>query len=209
MQEDYTKDTRKENKTISGIYEILESLVLAIVCVILIFTFIARLSIVSGASMETTLHDRDYLIVSNLFFSYKPETGDVVVVEPDNYDEPLVKRVIATEGQEVKIRYSADLGVYGGDVYEVYVDGVLLDEGYAFYNPYYKFIEPSSQVMMITTENGIKTATTVVPENHVFVMGDNRNNSKDSRSHEIGFVHENYIIGKCVFRLFPNTGLVK
>ncbi len=209
MQEDYTKDTRKENKTISGIYEILESLVLAIVCVILIFTFIARLSIVSGASMEPTLHDRDYLIVSNLFFSYKPETGDVVVVEPDNYDEPLVKRVIATEGQEVKIRYSADLGVYGGDVYEVYVDGVLLDEGYAFYNSYYKFIEPSSQVMTITNDNGIKTATTVVPENHVFVMGDNRNNSKDSRSHEIGFVHENYIIGKCVFRLFPNTGLVK
>ena len=77
MQEEYTKETRKENKTTSGIYEIVESLVLAIVCVILIFTFIARMSIVSGASMEPTLHDKDYLVVSNLFFSYNFSVEDI------------------------------------------------------------------------------------------------------------------------------------
>ncbi len=211
MQEEYTKETRKENKTTSGIYEIVESLVLAIVCVILIFTFIARMSIVSGASMEPTLHDKDYLVVSNLFFSYNPKHGDVVVAEPDNYHEPIVKRVIAKEGQEVKIVYSMDLGRYGDCVYDVYVDGVLLDErDYAFYNSFnYLYIAPDGAHWTKTSEGALITATTVVPENHLFLMGDNRNNSKDSRSSEIGFVHEDYIVGKCVFRIFPNTGLVK
>lgn len=210
MQEEYTKETRKENKTTSGLYEIIESLVLAIVCVILIFTFIARLSIVSGASMEPTLHNRDYLVVSNLFFSYNPKQGDVVVAEPDNYHEPIVKRVIAKAGQEVKIVYSSDLGRNGKGVYEVYVDGVLLKEDYAFYDSYnYLYIAPSGAHWTKTSEGSLVTAVTVVPEDHLFLMGDNRNNSKDSRSSEIGFVNESYIVGKCVFRIFPNTGLVK
>ena len=203
MQEDYTAELRNENKTVNGIYELLESLVFAIICVIFIFAFVARLSIVSGASMEPTLQDADYLIVGNLFSSYEPKSGDIVVIHTDKYDEPLVKRVIATEGQEVKIRYSADLGRMGGNLYEVYVDGVLLEENYVVYSNRYYFIAPSAEIMNITREGNICTAVATVPENCVFVLGDNRNNSYDSRSGKIGFVEEEFVLGKCIFRVMP------
>ena len=105
MQDDYTSKVSPKNKLISEIYDWIENLVLAVVAVVFVFVFIARLSIVSGASMERTLQDKDYLVVSNPFFTYDPEAGDIVVIHTDKYSEPLVKRVIATEGQEIIIKY--------------------------------------------------------------------------------------------------------
>lgn len=208
MQEDYTKEFNNDDKLVGGIYEIFETLVFAIAFVIFIFTFIAKLSIVSGESMLNTLRDKDYLIASNVFFSYEPESGDIVVVEPEHYNETLVKRVIATGGQKVKIVYSDDLGTTANRTYDVYVDGVLLEEEYAFYSVRRIFIEPTGPAWSKTSNGSLITATTVVPENHIFVMGDNRNNSKDSRSQDIEFIHEDDVLGKCVFRIFPNTKIL-
>lgn len=203
MQDDYTSKVTTNNKVIAEIFEWIENLVLAIIAVIFIFVFIARLSIVSGASMEHTLQDKDYLVVANPFFLYEPEAGDIVVIHTDKYSEPLVKRVIATEGQKITIKYCADLGSYGGTLYEIYINDVLLEEDYVFYDERLPFIEPSREIMEIERIGNVCTATATVPEDCVFVLGDNRNNSKDSRSREIGFVNESFVLGKCVFRILP------
>ena len=232
MEEDYTSETRPASDLVSAVYEIIESLVFAIVSVIVLFTFVARLSVVDGSSMYPTLSDKDYLVVSDLFYTYSPDNGDVVVIHTDDYEKPLVKRVIATEGQEIKIRYYEGDESIEDDIYEVYVDGVLLDEKYASYflykNPYtgeyytslpdvaysirklhYKI--PSNDDMSFSNEGGFYTFTTTVPEDSLFVMGDNRNDSLDSRYDSIGFIKEEFVLGKVVFRLLPfeKIGVIK
>ena len=152
---------------------------LAVVMVLLRLFF--RIIIVDGPSMERTLLNGDYmLLVSNLFYK-DPQPGDVVVVSKQAYDngKPIVKRVIATEGQEVDIDFEEGI---------VYVDDVPLDE------PYTK--------TLTTLKEGNSFPQTVEP-GCVFIMGDNRNNSKDSRSPQIGQVDEREIVGKVIFLLFP------
>lgn len=156
---------------------------LAVVMVLLMLFF--RIIIVDGPSMERTLLNGDYmLLVSNLFYK-DPRPGDVVVVSKQAYDngKPIVKRVIATEGQEVDIDFEEGI---------VYVDDVPLDE------PYTK--------TLTTLKEGNSFPQTVEP-GCVFIMGDNRNNSKDSRSPQIGQVDEREIVGKVIFLLFPGTGM--
>lgn len=162
-----------------------ESLVTSLVIIVLLFAFAFRLIGVAGSSMLPTLQDRNYLIVSDL--GYEPESGDIVVVtkkgflynEKTGHEDSFVKRVIATEGQTVDIDYY--LGV-------VYVDGQALDEPYT-YTP--------------TTRRGDMPFPCVVPEGHVFVLGDNRNGSTDSRNVEVGMIDERYIVGRVLFRLLP------
>jgi len=169
-----------ENKlsTRGEIYEWIQSVVGAIVFCVLVFTFVVRIVDVKGPSMNPTLENGDKMLVSDLF--YKPKNGDIVIFRKDEYkSEALVKRVIATEGQTIEIDF--DKGI-------VKVDGVALDEPY----------------IAAPTVNQLDfTGKQVVPEGCVFVMGDNRNDSTDSRKAEIGMVDERLIIGKVYFVIFP------
>ena len=153
-----------------------------IVCIVL-FIFVVRVIDVRGTSMYPTLNNQDKMLVSDLF--YKPETGDVVVFKKDQYDpdKALVKRVIATEGQEINIDF--DRGV-------VYVDGEAIEEDY---------------INELTTTKLDFIGPQTVPEGCVFVMGDNRNMSTDSRKSEIGMVDNRLIIGKVLLVIFPLESL--
>ncbi len=173
----------EEEKKISGsenLFEWVETLVIAFFAVILFFTFVFRLAAVNGESMLPTLVDKDRLIVSYLF--YTPKNGDIVIVNNDNpaLEKVIVKRVIATEGQTVDIDF---------DNGEVKVDGKVLQEDYI-------------NNLTLLDEGGHSYPVTV-PENCVFVMGDNRQNSLDSRDSRVGFVPEDEILGKVSLRIFP------
>ena len=175
-----------EKSTRGEIYEWIQCLVFALIFCVVMFVFLFRLVDVVGDSMNPTLEDGDKMVVSDLF--YKPKQGDIIIFRKDEYkSEALVKRVIATEGQTVEIDFTKG---------RVYVDGELLDEPY--------IAEP--------TKNQIDfTGTQIVPEGCVFVMGDNRNASTDSRKTEIGMVDERLILGKVYMVLFPlsDLGFVK
>ena len=151
--------------------------------VMILFLIFFRVIVVSGPSMKMTLLDGDYLLlISNLFYR-EPEKGDVVVVSKQDYDngKPIVKRVIATEGQIVDMDFANGI---------VYVDGLPLEEDY------------------INTPTNLDEGSVfpqIVEEDHVFVMGDNRNNSKDSRSLEIGQVDKREVLGKVALLMVPGT----
>lgn len=169
---------KTETTTRGEIYDRMQSLVFALIICIIVFVFIFRIVDVSGDSMNPTLLHGDKLVVSDVF--YKPKQGDIVIFRKDEYKaEALVKRVIATEGQTIEIDF--DRG-------RVYVDGELLDEPY--------IAEPTHNQLDF---QGPQT----VPEGCVFVMGDNRNASSDSRRAQIGMVDERLIVGKVLLRVFP------
>ena len=159
----------------------------AIVTIMIIFTFVFRVVGVVGSSMVPTLHDNDWLIVSA--FDSKPQYGQVIIItQPNYFDEPIVKRIIATENQKVDINFQTG---------EVYVDDKKLNEPY---------------INNLTINNEGIQFPLVVPEGHVFVMGDNRQGSTDSRSDKIGFIDENYIMGVVKYKIFSmdeTTGKMK
>ncbi len=161
-------------------YETVASLVSALLAVALIFTFVVRLMGVDGGSMIPTLQHGDRLLVLNSLLCGDYEYGDIVIARKESFDEkPIVKRVIATEGQTVDIDFS--LG-------RVYVDGAFLEEDYINDLTY--------------REEGLSFPLTV-PEGCVFLMGDNRNHSNDSRDSNLGPVDTRLIIGKAVWLVFP------
>ena len=161
------------------LYDWLQCLVTAIICGVLIFVFVGRTIGVDGRSMMQTLQHNDRVIMSNLFYS--PDNGDIVVFQSpsEQFEFPLVKRVIAIEDQTVDINFE------NGDVF---VDGVLLDE------PYIN--------TMTTSSHDFKEPVTV-PRGFIFVMGDNRNSLTDSRDNLVGLVDTRYILGKVLFILVP------
>ncbi len=160
------------------VYDWIKSIVFAMIACVLIFVFVAKVVTVDGGSMNPTLLHGDKLLVTNHVKAY--EQGDIVVfVAPNFMDEPLIKRVIATEGQLVEINFKKGI---------VKVDGVELDEPY--------IAEP-------TEDEQDYSGPIEVPEGCVFVMGDNRNHSTDSRTNAIGCVDTRYILGEAKFVLFP------
>ena len=170
------------------LYFWLQALVMALVGLILVFTFIGRIIGVDGESMMPTLHNRDMLLLQSI--GYEPEQGDVVVLSKNTFHDgaPIVKRIIAVGGQTVDIDY---------DTNTVYVDGVALDESY--------ILEPMRPLPA-------EYATHIeVPEGSVFVMGDNRNNSTDGRDPRVGVVDQRCILGKALFVLLPfqDAGVVE
>ena len=164
-----------------GAYEWVQALVCSVLTVVLIFTFAVRIVRVSGESMRETLQDQDMLVVLNNWLCGGYEQGDIVILQRDDFygGEPIVKRVIATEGQTVDIDF--DAGV-------VYVDGTALEE------PYTR--EPT------WTQEGTDFPLTV-PEGCIFVMGDNRNDSDDSRDSTLGPVDTRCVLGRALLLAVP------
>ena len=190
-------ETKVEKKKVilQSIYDFVELFVIAICVVILFFTFGARLCRVNGDSMYDTLHHSEMLLVSD--FLYTPKQGDIVVFHQTHetdlrLNEPIVKRVIATEGQHVYVDY-ATAKVYVSED-EVFDESDVIEENYDFID---------NDAGIITNPYYARNKQYHVPEGCVFVLGDNRNNSLDSRSNDIGMVDTRRILGKVLLRITP------
>ena len=167
----------KKSEGTANLYDWIHTLVYAVAIVVLLLTFFLRLVDVSGTSMVPTLQSKDKVIVTN--FLYTPQDGDIVVISHGaEYSDPIIKRVIATEGQSLYIDFETG---------SVVVDGKELKEDY----------------LQGFTPAEAAAIPSVIPDGKIFVMGDNRGVSLDSRSKEIGLIDKDDIIGKAQFVVFP------
>ena len=185
--------TEKEEKTPLShlIFEWLELFAFSLAAVLIVMTFFFRHSPVSGTSMLPTLNNGDILLISRL--EYTPERGDVVIVqsEKDDLRRPLVKRVIALGGDTIRINF---------ETWEIAVNGEVIDEPYIDKLPIPMEVYGTA-MFLLRVDDELPIYEGTVPEGKLFILGDNRNNSKDSRA--IGFVDEREIIGDVRYRLFP------
>ena len=181
LEERRMAEEARRNAAASGAYEWVRSLVCVVVPLLLVFTFLARIVMVDGSSMRETLQDRDILLVLNgpLCGEYAP--GEIVVLQKADFNDgrPIVKRVIAVAGQTVDIDFAAGV---------VYVDGAELAEPYILERTH--------------LAEGVSFPLTV-PEGCLFVLGDNRNHSDDSRNPALGVVDGRRVIGRALGVLFP------
>ncbi len=172
--------TAKADGMMAGVYDWIRCIIFAIAIVVIVLTFVFRLVEVDGSSMDDTLNNKDKVIVTNLF--YTPHDNDIVVISHgEQYDKPIIKRVIATEGQTIKLDYEND---------KIIVDGVVIPESYI-------------KGTTFSNRKGDYDVPEVVPKGKIFVMGDNRLVSLDSRYKQIGLIDVNNVIGKAQVVAFP------
>lgn len=179
VEEENTPNSKADNIGFAkkDLYDVIQVFLQSIIIIALLFMFVMRFSVVNGASMNPTLQDRDWLILSNIDF--QKERGDVIVVsQPNEMEEVLIKRIVALEGETVDITLDG----------KVTINGTVLEEPY---------------VADAVKERGNVSFPHVVGKNCVFVMGDNRNHSTDSRYQGVGDVDVRYVVGEAKFRLFP------
>ena len=176
-QETVKEDKKPEKSAGKEFLEWVQAIVIAVVLALVIRNFVFTVVRVDGSSMEPTYQNFDRLIVWRL--GYEPENGDIIVFNPPGKpeNEYWIKRVIATEGQHVEIDYAANA---------VYVDGEKIDEPYL------------GEIML---DKGYPVEELDVPKDCVFVLGDNRNHSSDSRV--ISAFSQDRIVGKAVLRFWP------
>lgn len=176
-----TKERKLNWKQLIVLY--LHDWLFLLIAIFLLFLLLFRVIVVSGDSMYATLWDGDYLLLLSNAFYHEPKHGDVVVISKESFDDgkPIIKRVIATEGQTVDIDF--DQGI-------VYVDGQALQEDYTH--------------NLTTREEGMHFPL-VVEDDCIFVLGDNRGVSLDSRSPEIGQIDKREVLGKAIFLMLPGT----
>lgn len=188
------KEKESKPRRIDSIFDFIELFVFTLAAVFIITSFFFRYSVVDGDSMQNTLQDEQRLLLSNFF--YDPKPGDVVVIDDRSLKAPIVKRVIAVEGQTVTFKSNG-----------VWVDGQLLDEDYVFIDEigYEYSVIPHRELLdnaeKLDLEVGSGYYTLTVPENEIFVMGDHRNVSLDSRM--TGTYHEDSVLGKVVLIFYP------
>lgn len=180
MENDNTNVTQKKqtSRFVYNMYDFVSVIVSAVVVIFSVFTFVTRVLVVSGDSMLPTLQNKNSVAISSM--QHKFGYGDIVIItQPNALHKTLIKRVIAVGGQTVDIDEEAGI---------VYVDGEPLREEYTLEPTYIK---------------GDMEFPIHVPEGYVFVMGDNRNDSTDSRMKVVGLIDERYIMGKVLVRLSP------
>ncbi len=185
------KNSRNVKETVSfwnEAYEWIECAVITVMVLVLVFTFLFRQVQIEGSSMYPTLQDKQRVIVSDVF--YTPKYGDIVVISSEVYDDtPIIKRVIATEGQWVDIYEGVVMvGDSPEDVQPV---------GYEYVGNVY------TEAVMSGGVFGYYEYPIQIPEDHVFVLGDNRTVSLDSRTEAVGLINEDQILGKALFRIYP------
>lgn len=179
IKQEPKKTDKKKNSFHLSVYDLVSIIMSSFIIIAIVFTFAFRLVGVEGSSMTDTLQDSDWLLTVNKEIY---ERGDIVVItEPNYFNEPLIKRVIARGGETVDIDFSTGT---------VYVDGVALQEPY------------TREDYILPKLDDIDFPYTV-PDGHIFCMGDNRNGSTDSRSTLIGPLDERYVLGKAVIRILP------
>ncbi len=168
----------KETHIAQNLFSWVESFIWAVLVIAVLLTFFIRPFGVVGSSMEPTLQTGNRVILSS--FNYKPQRGDIVVsAQPNTIQDRLIKRVIAVGGDTVDIDFNQGV---------VYINGKVLEEKY---------------VNTPTTVREDFVGPITIPKGKVFLMGDNRNASSDSRTNAIGLVDENYIVGKVILRIYP------
>ncbi len=191
-------------RLVSSVFDVLEMFAWSVFAVMILFTFCVRLCRVEGQSMENTLQNGEHLLLYSL--GYTPQQDDIIVFHltgEDKLEKTLVKRVIATEGQSLVIDFAACTVTVDGKLYadsHAVLKSIRNDQLIDKYtlradsSPYY-----NAATQTLTIEE--------IPDGMLFVMGDNRNNSKDSRDPSVGLVDERCVLGKVILRLSPFTVL--